>query len=110
VVAAHGNSLRVLIMVLGLTDALSAAKALQERIAIERRREADEQQQDRGRDLDPPRQIRGAGEHREQDQKDLKIAFHLVLRFRSSHRLAAPLFANFGIKGALANLLILVRL
>jgi hypothetical protein len=28
----------------------------------------------------------------------------LVLRFRSSHHIAAPSFANFGIKGALANL------
>src|SRR5689334_10404513 len=27
----------------------------------------------------------------------------LVLRFRSSHHVAAPSFANFGIKGALAN-------
>jgi hypothetical protein len=27
----------------------------------------------------------------------------LVLRFRSSHHIAASSFANFGIKGALAN-------
>ena len=51
-------------------------------------RDAGEQQQDRGRDLDPPRQIGGAGEHREQDQKDLKIAFHGV-RFGRDRRLAS---------------------
>jgi len=31
-------------------------------------------------------------------------AIALVLRFRSSHHIAASPFANFGIKGALANL------
>ena len=33
----------------------------------------------------------------------------LVLRFRGSHHIAAPSFANLGIKGALSNFMILAR-
>ena len=39
-------------------------------------RDAGEQQQDGRRDVDPPRQQRGPGQHGEQDQKDLKLGFH----------------------------------
>ena len=39
-------------------------------------RDAGEHQQDGRRDIDSPRQQRGAGQHGEQDQKDLKFGFH----------------------------------
>ena len=39
-------------------------------------RDAGQQQQDRRRDIDPPRQQRGARQHREQDQENLKLGFH----------------------------------
>ncbi len=42
----------------------------------EGQRDPGEQQQDRRRDVDPPRQQRGSRQHREQDQEDLKLAFH----------------------------------
>jgi hypothetical protein len=42
----------------------------------ESQRDSREHQQDGGRDVDPPRQQRGAGQHRQQDQKDLKLGFH----------------------------------
>ena len=43
-------------------------------------RDAGQHQQDRGRDIDPPCEQRGAREHHEQEQKNLEFGFH-GLRF-----------------------------
>ena len=42
----------------------------------EGQRDAGQQQQDGRRNVDPPRQQRGARQYREQDQKDLEFGFH----------------------------------